>query len=388
MMRIKAMFTGYFREDTPIFRVEGGRIYRMFGNVHDSAETQNATKQVDGCEISDIVNGSAEGPLEVGDEDIVEVMGLGDSKKKTDRFDESVEYNKIFLQRDELGLNVDYFTRTSRRGEVRQDLRYRRRQKAGVAGGWVSKDYVKEAVSALTEYDRLVESDNVSDLKKAADIAVKYFTKEAKENVRERIAKRYSELLVKKGDWQSLRKAEDTVKRYVRGPDRDNVLSLVERHMEREAVELSGWAASREIDYNTAVQTYAFLIKTGKPSNVAKAVEIAKAYVPKAVVATVNYLQKVSRLHSPNSRSVPQLPPHPSLPDMYADVPDSGVYRKGEYGARVPEESFRVSRSTPPPLPRIVRIGAARRPLPVPKLPPRPQVPRLILPAYGVAMSA
>ncbi|MBU2561590.1 MAG: hypothetical protein KKD17_04785 [Nanoarchaeota archaeon] len=405
-VRIKALVPGYCRDDTPVFSMRDGEVYRMLGNVASVAADQSVREvSYDRSEISDIVAGSAEEPVVLGGDDIVDVLGENDPKEKTDRFNESAMFSSIFADRYELGLSIDYFKRTSRKGEVRHDFRYRRRQKEGVAGGWVSRGYVHEAVSALRQYDELVKSDNTSDLKKAAVIAVKYFTKEAKADAKSRIAKRYSEILVDKGDWQSLRKAKEVVNRHVKEGSREESLSVVEFCMEKEAIEISGWAASREVDYNTAVQAYAFLVKTGKPSNVMKAIGIAQVYVPQAVDATANYLQKIAwGLYDQNGRVVsadgkeeptrqvkviPQLPPHPSPPDMYADVPDSGVYRKGEYGAKVSDGVPMSSRSTPPPLPNAARIRRVQRPSPVPKLPPRPPLPRPILPVYGAAaMSA
>lgn len=70
-------------------------------------------------------------------EDILELKHA-----KKDRFFEAVEYENFFNQHQELGLSVTHYKTKS--GKI--DFRYRKKNKDGVAGGFVSKAYVQEAV--------------------------------------------------------------------------------------------------------------------------------------------------------------------------------------------------------------------------------------------------
>ena len=85
-------------------------------------------------------------------------------------------------QRSELGISIERFTRKCKDGNMKTDIRFRHKMCEGVAGIWVSRSYVEEAVAALNEYDTISANDNDADRKRSLEIVNKYFTKESAEH--------------------------------------------------------------------------------------------------------------------------------------------------------------------------------------------------------------
>ncbi|MFH1682884.1 MAG: hypothetical protein ABIA37_03735 [Candidatus Woesearchaeota archaeon] len=106
--------------------------------------------------------------------DLDAILSTKHDNKQSQRFFEAVEFENIFNQNQELGLSVIYFKRNGK-----FDFRYRRKKKDGVAGGFVSKAYVQEAVEALDKYNSLMEEGSILDLSLAKNLAADYFTEEA-----------------------------------------------------------------------------------------------------------------------------------------------------------------------------------------------------------------
>ncbi|MBW2972670.1 hypothetical protein KY359_06555 [Candidatus Woesearchaeota archaeon] len=186
-----------------------------------------------------------------GIEEMLEAFGWKDTDKNRQRLEEVTGLDPLLCEREELGLNVDYYTRTDKSGGERVDFRYRKRQKEGVMGCWTSRKYVLEAVNALKRYDSLIKSEKWSDLKEAYSIAMKYFTDEAVEEVRKLFVEKTQPMV---------------------GPARSGTL-----------------------DASSAKSLFSYLIVSKEPQNITIAYDIAKNYLPEAVVKeTNNYLLKHS----------------------------------------------------------------------------------------------
>ncbi|MBW2997035.1 hypothetical protein KY349_01700 [Candidatus Woesearchaeota archaeon] len=95
---------------------------------------------------------------------------------------EETYLESVLNQRSELGISVERLTRKDKDGNKKTSFRYRHRMREGVAGTWVSRTYVREAVAALHEYDDISASDNVADRMRSIEIVSKYFTKESAEH--------------------------------------------------------------------------------------------------------------------------------------------------------------------------------------------------------------
>jgi hypothetical protein len=123
--------------------------------------------------------------------DITEIIDSDYIAKRQERFYEAIENEKTFDNMKMLGLSIDYFTRSDK-----PDFRYRRRKREDVAGKWVSRNYVHEAIDAAKKYASLIKTEERQRkdltyrtagrlceewkmLREAQKIAKKYFTKEA-----------------------------------------------------------------------------------------------------------------------------------------------------------------------------------------------------------------
>ncbi len=276
------------KEDTPVFRLvnDGRRDSEIIGNVREAKEGSGYFARPElsdrlnliglgssGDEVyesgvyevmsdSDIIGDlnltADDGVLEeedyeeIGDDCIVARLDECITPGQTRRFHESSLFEKVFSKRKELGMNIDYFTRTNKDGSTRHDFRYRRRKRDGLAGGWVSRAYVGEAIVALSSYDKLVgfaeDRTNCSmddlvegwhGLKKAKGIAGKYFTDEARESADKRI----------------------------------------EAGLDLKAGELAEYARTSQLDYRTAIQVFSRLARSDETTDLIKARDIAQNYL-------------------------------------------------------------------------------------------------------------
>ncbi len=187
--------------------------------------------------------------MAITDDDIVDRLEANPSKRRETSFYESANYHNLFNQRKELGLSIDYFKKKDKKGNEKTDFRYRRADEAGKKGKWTSTKYVNEAIDALKQYDRLMESDDIEDLTSALKIAEKYFTKEGLDDACKKIVSRSYEVLVFKGDMQSLDYAYMLANKYFRGEEKNKanrVISTVRNSLVNEQFEVFG---NPELDY-------------------------------------------------------------------------------------------------------------------------------------------
>lgn len=95
---------------------------------------------------------------------------------------EETYLESVLDQRSELGISIERITRKGKDGNQKTDFRYRHKMREGVAGTWVSRSYVEEAVAVLHEYDTISASENDADRMRSLEIVSKYFTKESAEH--------------------------------------------------------------------------------------------------------------------------------------------------------------------------------------------------------------
>ena len=333
VMILRTMFPGYIKEDTPVFRLENGKKVTRIGSVA-SVSANTAIREVKANEISDTVDDEV---IELTDADIVEDLNI-EENIVTRCIYCPAEHHELLATRKELGLSVDYFTRKDKKGE-RQDFRYRQRQKEGVAGTWVSKKYVSEAVDALHEYDRCMKSGSVHDLKVAVGIAKRYFTNEAQAEAKYRIVKRTYDVLIRRGDMKSLSTAAMLATRYLRGNESTTAVNYVNLCRRKEAVRLVGDAKQGKLDHDTGKHVFAQLVRMDDPDRIAEAVDIARIYISEEVAEkTAVHLNNVIELkrrkeasgirRRPLSdsdvrarpRQIPALPPRPPVPKSQQNV--------------------------------------------------------------------
>jgi hypothetical protein len=240
------------RKDTKVF-LRRGRKRRLIGELSDVINCKDISlpgTDTGEYDIPIVLEDKVDDETELDTSDLLDVVDLSDRSEKSRRFYESAVYEDVFAKREELGLSIDYYK--TKKGN--SQFRYRLRQKVGSAGRWVSKDYVRDAVNGLKRYDAFVA----------------------------------------KGDWQSLRKAEDIADRYFTQEGKTKSREKISQLLDKKAVSLSCYAAGGLLDENTAKQVYSRLVMTRNVENVMCAVEIAKRYLPNEIVrATEKHLDKV-----------------------------------------------------------------------------------------------
>jgi hypothetical protein len=308
--RIRRVLRDELKDDTPVFcLVDGKESY--LGEVKKVEEDSGRFSRK---EISDLIQTASgkEELIEVSDDDIVARLDECETPGSIAKYNESAELGKVFANSKELGLSIDYYTRRRKDGSEKHDFRYRKRDKEGVAGAWVSAAYVREAVAALDEYKSLLVEINkakitsavgASDgwgwlrgkLKRVSDIAGKYMTCVTQEAV-----KRYSSL-----------------------------------RLERAGREIAAQKEHNRIERETTLQAFAVLSVSRHPKSLNSALDMAERYkLPDSIVTKLkNRVQEVMwDSYDRNGSKYPILPPPP----------------KASYVG----ETRQVKRSsTPPPLP-------------------------------------
>jgi hypothetical protein len=212
---------------------------------------------------------------------------------------------------------------------TKEQFRYRHRQKKGVAGKWISRDYVDKAVKALYRFDDLMNIGDLNCLKSAAGIAKMYFTDEARKDVekkitdlarekfdridRQRLRERRTmrlgmrgrhaedcvaeavaalntyDKLRRKGDWRSLKTAEKLSKEYFTETAHRKEMESIDGILGQMSVLVGeGIRDGRKADPNIAKQAYSHLIRTRDPYKVGLAVEIAENYISREIADRTN----------------------------------------------------------------------------------------------------
>ncbi|MFH1682885.1 MAG: hypothetical protein ABIA37_03740 [Candidatus Woesearchaeota archaeon] len=302
VQKMQALFPELINKDTDVFHTYQGVKIKHLGSLEEVKKDYQLNDDKDLEEV-----------IEITDEDIIEsrddpqVIDLARWKGYHQKTKLEPEiYQQIFTQHQELGLSIDYFVRKNNSGKERKDHRYRMKKKAGVAGGWVSREYVVESVNALMDYRELVEEDDLESLRTAMDLAEKYFTKEAGLEAKTKISDRIEEKLkmvnisrttldpaylidsydhlLKRGEWEDLKKAEQLSKQYFTDEASKEVFS----HLSEKAVELGkGFVQGELLLPNTAKQVFSYLIRGGNPYQLSLAENIAQMYLPAHIAAKV-----------------------------------------------------------------------------------------------------
>ncbi|MFH1063506.1 MAG: hypothetical protein V1729_00330 [Candidatus Woesearchaeota archaeon] len=179
-----------------------------------------------GNEISDILE-EMDSRSAVKTDDVVDTANRYDNPKKTARFFEASIYDKIFKSRKELGLSIDYSTDPENKGNESMEFRYVVSENRGSKGRRTSKEYVKEAMSAIRTYDSIMKSGQIDDLKRAMKIAKEYFTKEDAAESCEKIVRQMYKTLIFKNDENSIADAYELAKTYFKGDELKRSLDVI-----------------------------------------------------------------------------------------------------------------------------------------------------------------
>ncbi|MFC1742052.1 hypothetical protein ACFL3V_05950 [Nanoarchaeota archaeon] len=205
--------------------------------------------------------------------------------QKTNKFNRSEVYEELFKEYKELGMNVDRF-----KVRGKDQFRYRRRIKEGVAGGWVSGDFAMNAVEGLRTYLSIKDSKQLEDVNKTVEIAGNYFTKE---HLAKTVTSAYTTLL-NNGDWKSLKAAKNIANKYLNGEEHKKLNAVVEFQLESKAKELAeGIEHGMGLKPDTAIQVYSKLITTRDRGNVKLALDVARHYLPGLVKTTTDFYNSI-----------------------------------------------------------------------------------------------
>ena len=333
------------------------------------------------------ISGVAELTALVGGAEITKVLDRHPEYHKDERFDEAADYESILTLREELGLGVCRFKRKGK-----NDFRYRSKGEAGTTGSFKSREYVRTALEALSNYDILLKAANASkgikDAKHAEDewkslnlarnIASMYFTQEAKDkafayidkclelkaedivkyaqegkesNIDITLAGRAFHWLIDKSDpesdgaedmakdvsrqWHRLVQAKRVADSYFSAEQSYGLLKDIRKGLNAKAPTLAALAKEKLIDGNTARQAYAWLMRSRNPSRMGKALDIARSYLsPGAVRATEKSIAQIAFENYDRYGSVHR--PDPELPKRKMDAPKPAIVGGNGQTFRVP----------------------------------------------------
>jgi len=234
---ISSMFPEFFRETTPVFKVSKDNTVQRLGSLTQVLTSTMIAKDFveDKPDITDLFVDNSEA-IPIDTTELLDAYEFNAPKSKVEAFNECTRYELLFENRKELGLSVDYFK--DKHGK--QQFRYRMKKKEGVLGGWTAAKYVREAVAALKEYDKLLDE----------------------------------------GSWVSLRKAERIAEKYFTEKEKYNALSMIDKELNYQATRLIGHARSGLLDDSIAKQVYSRLIMSKELTKIREAVYIAQKYLP------------------------------------------------------------------------------------------------------------
>ena len=301
---VQDIFPELINKDTDVFHTYCGVKIKHLGSLGKVRESYP---------LADEQHQDLESVIEISDEDILDsteidkVIDLAEWKgcyQKT-RIEPEI-YQQIFAQHKELGLSIDYFVRKDHAGREKDDFRYRMKKKAGVAGGWVSREYAAAAVNALADYQELLREDSLESLAKAECLAENYFTLEAVLEAKSKIGQRREEKLkmvdsaatsldpgylissydhlIKSGEWEDLKKAEQLAGRYLR-KEAQQEICLKLRQKARELGQ--GINEGKLLPPNTAKQVFSYLVRDDDSHHLSLAENIARMYLPSHIAARV-----------------------------------------------------------------------------------------------------
>jgi hypothetical protein len=149
-------------------------------------------------------------------------------------------------------------------------------------------------VAAVKEYDKLIKSNDMKDWNKAVKIANKYFTEDARVDLRKDLVKRRVAMLMEKGDWDSLEKALRVVNKYFTSDECKNMSAAINANLGK----LVDDAALGYLDSETSKKIFIRHVNTDDPGMLAKLADIAWLHMPANVaVKTDELLNKVVQLN-------------------------------------------------------------------------------------------
>lgn len=242
--------------------------------------------------ISAKVDRYSSGPINLDVDNTIDIVDLKDDEA-VKRFDKRLEYDMFFRKRSELGLSLEKIVDS----DGNKKFRCIKKSNSNNIGESASSRYVNDAVSAIKQYDILMQSDDLNSMCNAASIAKQYFTKNARKNTRTEIAKKYYSTLLDKGDWNSLKKAVGVAVKYFDSVKCKEANKMINIRLNERAIDLADDAISGCLNPDTSIEVYNRLVKLNKHSTLSKAIDFAKLHMNKqAAKDTADQLAKIIEL--------------------------------------------------------------------------------------------